>query len=67
MADFEHCMKCGQPLLDDDRAIYRKLVYRAAEEFFCRDCLAEQFGCAREKIDRLITYYRESGECTLFR
>jgi biotin operon repressor len=53
--------------MDDDRAIYRKLVYRAAEEFFCRDCLAEQFGCAREKIDRLIAYYRESGECTLFR
>lgn len=67
MADFEHCMNCGQPLWDDDRAIYKKLVFRAAEEFLCRDCLARQFGCEREKIDRLIDYYRQSGECTLFR
>lgn len=67
MADFEHCKACGGPLWDDDRAIYRKLVYRAAEEFLCRDCLARQFGCQREKIDKLIDYYRQSGECTLFR
>lgn len=67
MADWEHCTQCGAQLYDDDIAIYRKLVYRAAEEFCCRDCLAKQFGCQREKIDRLIRYYRESGECTLFR
>jgi len=67
MADYEHCMKCAAPLFDDDIAIYRKLVYRAADTFLCRDCLAEEFGTTREKIDRLIQYYRESGECTLFR
>jgi len=67
MADYQHCRQCGQILQDDDMAIYRKLVYRAAEDFLCRDCLAAEFGCAREKIDRLIQYYRESGQCTLFR
>ena len=67
MSNYRTCKECGQPLLDDDIAIYRKLVYRAADEFLCRDCLAKQFGCTREKIDRLIAYYRESGECTLFR
>lgn len=67
MADWEHCMKCGAQLYDDDTAIYRKLVWRMADEFLCRDCLAEQFGCEREKIEGLIRYYRESGECTLFR
>ncbi len=67
MADYTTCKQCHQPLWDDDIAIYRKLVYRAADEFLCRDCLARQFGCTREKIDDLIRYYRESGECTLFR
>ncbi len=67
MANYRTCMTCGAKLLDDDIAIYRKLVFRAAEEFLCRDCLAKRFGCEREKIDRLIRYYRESGECTLFR
>lgn len=67
MEDYEHCIRCGQSLRDDDIAIYRKLVYRAADTFLCRDCLAKEFGTTREKIDRLIQYYRESGECTLFR
>lgn len=67
MADYERCQQCSQALLDDDRAIYRKLVFRAADTFLCRDCLAKEFGTTREKIDKLIQYYRESGECTLFR
>ncbi len=67
MADYQLCKQCGNTLFDDDIAIYRKLVYRMADEFLCRDCLAVEFGCDRQKIDRLIQYYRESGECTLFR
>ena len=67
MANYRFCFRCGAQLLDDDRAIYRKLVYRGAEEFLCIDCLAEKFGCDRGKIERLIRYYRESGMCTLFR
>lgn len=67
MANYRECMKCGGKLLDDDIAIYRKLVFRGADEFLCIDCLGLQLGCTREKIERLIAYYRESGQCTLFR
>ena len=37
MANCKTCMKCGAPLFDDDIAIYRKLVFRGAEEFWCID------------------------------
>lgn len=67
MANYKTCKECGAELLDDDRAIFRKLVYRGADEFCCIDCLASTLGTTREKIEKLIAYYRESGECTLFR
>ncbi len=67
MANYKTCKECGAELLADDIAIYRKLVYRNADEFFCIDCLAAWMGCTRQKIEDLIRYYRESGECTLFR
>ena len=67
MANYKTCKECEAGLLDDDIAIYRKLVHRGAEEFLCIDCLGKQLGCARENIERLIQYYRESGQCTLFR
>ncbi len=67
MANYKTCKECGQTLFDDDIAIYRKLIYRGADEFLCIDCLGKQLGCSREKIEHLIQYYRESGECTLFR
>lgn len=67
MANYTTCKECGAPLHDDDMAIYRKLIYRAADEFLCIDCLARHFGCSREDVENLIDYYRKSGECTLFR
>ncbi|MEZ3455184.1 MAG: hypothetical protein K1W17_12585 [Oscillospiraceae bacterium] len=67
MADYENCMECGADLHDDDIAIFRKLVDRGAEEFFCIDCLGEHLSCTRAEIERLIKYYRDSGQCTLFR
>ncbi len=66
MSNFQTCRKCGAPLGMDDIAIYRKLVFRAAEDFLCIDCLADYFKCPREEIEKRIRYYRESGECTLF-
>lgn len=66
MANYKTCKKCGNELLNDDMAIYRKLVLRSADEFLCIDCLAEYFDTTREKLEKLIAYYRESGECTLF-
>ena len=67
MANYETCMECGAELLADDIAIHRKLVWRNADEFYCIDCLGELLGSNRQEIERLIKYYRESGECTLFR
>lgn len=67
MANYKTCKECTAPLSDDDISIYRKLVFRGAEEFCCIDCLAKNLGCTREAIERLISYYRESGKCTLFR
>lgn len=67
MADYKNCKECGGKLYNDDIAIYRKLVYRGADSFLCIDCLGKQLGCTRDKIERLIEYYRESGQCTLFR
>lgn len=67
MADYKTCMECAAELLDDDIAIFRKLVFRGADEFLCIDCLAKNLGCTREAIKKLIAYYRESGNCTLFR
>lgn len=67
MSNYKTCKKCGAPLGADDIAIYRKLVNRGADDFFCIDCLAEYYKCEREAIEERIRYYRESGECTLFR
>ncbi len=67
MANYDTCIRCGAALGDDDIAIYRKLIHRAAEEFYCIDCLAAHFDCTRAAIEKLIAHYRESGECTLFR
>lgn len=61
------CKHCHIHLTGDDKAIYMKLVSRNASEFLCMDCLAEMLGCDREALEERIRYYRESGNCTLFR
>ena len=50
-----------------EHPIYRKLVDRNAAEFLCIDCLAAWFQCPRAEIEKRIRWYRESGQCTLFR
>ena len=67
MANYKTCMECGAELLADDIAIHRKLVQRNADEFFCIDCLGELMGSTRQELEKLIDYYRKSGQCTLFR
>ena len=66
MADYRYCKECGKSLGTDDIAIHRKLINRAADTFFCIDCLASKFGCTRTDVERLIEYYRSCGNCTLF-
>lgn len=44
-----------------------KLIDRTATEFLCLDCLGEKLGCGRAALEERIRYYRESGNCVLFR
>ena len=61
------CRKCGAYLTSDEKAIYMKLVSRTASSFLCMDCLAEALHSERKAIEERIRYYRESGNCVLFR
>jgi len=67
MKNFKTCRKCGTALKPDEVAIYLKLVTRNAEDFLCIDCLGVKLKCGRRPIEERIRYYRESGNCTLFR
>lgn len=60
------CMKCGAELCSDEMALYRKLVFRAATEYLCLDCLAGEMRTGRERLQSLINYYRRTGTCCLF-
>ncbi|MBP3703068.1 MAG: hypothetical protein J6I65_04690 [Lachnospiraceae bacterium] len=61
------CKVCHAKLSTDEKAIYLKLVSRSAKEFLCLDCLGEKLGCGRQPLLDKIKYYRESGNCVLFR
>lgn len=61
------CINCEKKLTSDEKAIYLKLVDRTASRFLCLDCLGEKMGCEREPLEKRIRYYRESGNCVLFR
>ena len=52
-------------LLSDEIAIYRKLIYRDAEEYLCKKCLASELRVDEAELDRKIEYFRRIG-CTLF-
>ncbi len=67
MRDRNKCCVCERKLTSDEKAITMKLVSRDVKEFFCLDCLSEKLGCQREALEQRIQYYRESGNCVLFR
>lgn len=62
-----YCYQCEVKLTGDDKAIYMKLVTRSATSFLCMDCLAKELHCTREAIEERVRYFRESGNCVLFR
>ena len=68
MANYNTCKQCGAPL---GRGRHRHLPQAGApggaQEFLCIDCLAAYFQCPRAEIEKRIRWYRESGQCTLFR
>lgn len=67
MSSASKCYKCGTNLLADDKGIYMKMVSRNATEFLCMDCLAVKLHCTRNDLEDRVRYYRESGNCVLFR
>ncbi|MBR2566020.1 MAG: hypothetical protein IKE29_15560 [Paenibacillus sp.] len=67
MAQNRLCTTCQVPLSSDDVGIYLKLISRTAQQFLCIDCLGVKLNCGREPIEKLIRYFRESGNCALFR
>lgn len=60
------CMRCGKYLTGDEIALHQKLVSRAATEYLCLCCLAEQLSTTREKLEGLIAYFHRTGICGLF-
>ncbi|XOI98267.1 hypothetical protein ACMX2M_20600 [Paenibacillus polymyxa] len=67
MAQHRLCTSCQVPLSSDDVGIYLKLISRSAQQFLCIDCIGVKLNCGRESIEKLIRYFRESGNCALFR
>lgn len=61
------CNRCSKKLHKDEKAVYKRLINRAAaeDELLCRKCLADKLGVTESVIDEKIKHFREIG-CTLF-
>ena len=59
------CMQCGKELTHNEIGAHRKFITRGAEQFFCKQCLAEHLGVTPELIDEKIEQFKRQG-CTLF-
>ena len=65
--DMEHnCKRCGRTLEGDEIALYRKLIWREADEYLCLDCLSEDLSSTPERLRELIRYFRTVQRCCLF-
>lgn len=61
------CFQCKGLLTADDKRIYMKMVSRNVREFLCMNCLSKKLNCTRRDLEERVRYYRESGNCVLFR
>ena len=59
------CIKCGKDLSNNEIGLHKKLVHRAAKEFFCIDCLGDYYGISVEALRNKIEFFKRQG-CTLF-
>ena len=59
------CRHCGKTLVSDEIAVYKKMDCREPNDFLCKDCLADNFKCDIEIIDRKINQFKQMG-CLLF-
>ena len=65
MPQTDKCASCGKELSRDEIGMTRKLISRAAVEFYCWDCLSAKFGCSVEKLTEMKEHFRREG-CMLF-
>ena len=61
----ERCKNCQRPLVNDEIAIYKRMVNRGATEFLCMTCMAKYFNVSEELVKEKIEHFRKMG-CTLF-
>lgn len=66
MSDDYRCKRCDALLKLDDIRIHKKMISRAATEYFCIDCLAWYANTTRADIEKYIAYLKKTGECALF-
>ena len=59
------CKECEKLLDRDEIAIYRRLIYRDAEEYLCKTCLAKDLKVEKAEIEKKIEHFKSIG-CTLF-
>lgn len=59
------CKNCRKELLNDEIAIYKRLINRGAVEFLCIECLAKHMEVEVSDIKEKIVHFKKMG-CTLF-
>lgn len=57
------CMQCGKELTHNEIGAHRKFINRGAEQFFCKQCLAEHLGVTPELIDEKIEQFVSAKYC----
>lgn len=60
-----HCRECNKLLIQDERAICKKLVSRDVQDYLCIACLAQFFRCHTSIIYKRIDQFKKMG-CAIF-
>lgn len=61
------CKNCKRELTRDEIALYKRLIFRGAEddECLCITCLADQLHVGEDVLEEKAEYFKKMG-CTLF-
>jgi hypothetical protein len=60
-----HCHDCDQIVSNDEIALNMKLFGKYIGTYRCNRCLSEALGCEVERLEKMVSYYKNSG-CNLF-
>ena len=63
---YDCCKTCGRKLVNDEIAIYKRMVNRGATEYLCLTCFAAYYRVTEELLQEKIKHFRDMG-CTLFK